>query len=113
MTNESRLIELFRKLGARDPEGWAASELKEGIPQLHRYLFRRQAWRMIVPEDDSSWIDASIQAARSNPNQPYAGAGLALERLREKGATAAELTDLVRSMQAQLLFHLCYLLEDP
>jgi hypothetical protein len=32
-----------RRLGAPDPEGWARSQLTEGITQLHRYLFLRQA----------------------------------------------------------------------
>lgn len=107
------LTRLFDDLGAPDPEGWARSQIGEGIPQLARYLFLRQAWRSIVPEGDSRWIDATIDRAKSHPGEPYAGAGLALARLRAKSATDEELTDLVRSMQAKLLFSFCYLLEDP
>jgi hypothetical protein len=43
--NQKDLAATFRKLGARDPEGWADSQVEEGIPQLARYLFLRQAWR--------------------------------------------------------------------
>lgn len=111
--NLKTLTRLFEELGARDPEAWARSQIDEGIPQLARYLFLRQAWQNIVPEDDSGWIDAEISHAENHPSEPYAGAGLALARLRSKGATDEELTDLVRAMQAQLLFSLCYLLEDP
>jgi hypothetical protein len=38
---------------------------------------------------------------------------LALRSLRAKGATDAELVDLVRGMQAELLFGICYLLNGP
>ena len=107
------LTALFRKLGASEPESWASSQVNEGIPQLARYLFLRQAWRHVVPEDDASWIDRVMESARENPDQPYAGAGHALRRLRGKGATEQELTDLVRAMQAEFLFSLCYMLEDP
>lgn len=111
--NLKELSDLFQRLGARDPAGWAASQLQEGIPQLERYLFLRQAWRSIVAEGDGSWIDACINESRKDPTKAYAGVGLALERLLAKGTAPEDLTDLVRGMQAQLLFHLCYLLEDP
>jgi hypothetical protein len=108
-----RLSRLFTKLGARDPEDWASSQINEGIPQLARFLFLRQAWRAIVSESDDSWIDANIRAYRDDSRAPFSGVGRALEALRTKGATSTELTDLVRGMQAELLSGLCYLLEDP
>jgi hypothetical protein len=112
MTQEE-LTALFRKLGTDDPEGWASSQIEEGIPQLARFLFLRQAWRMIVDENDASWIGRLIELAEARPDEPYAGVGLALKRLRARGATDDEITDLVRGMQAELLFGFCYLLEDP
>src|SRR5262249_25800627 len=51
---EQELTELFRKLGADDPAGWARSQIREGIPQLARYLFLRQAWRQVLGPDDHS-----------------------------------------------------------
>ena len=36
-----------------------------------------------------------------------------MERLQATGATADNLTTLVRGMQARLLFDLCYLLGEP
>ena len=56
---------------------------------------------------------AQGEAAESGPTKPYAGVGHALKRLRARGATSDEITDLVRGMQAELLFSFCYLLEDP
>lgn len=111
--DEGELAELFGRLGAPDPEGWARSQVREGIPQLARFLFLRQAWRSIVDEDDTGWIDAHVRGSATRPDEPYAGVGHALTALRRRGATDGELTDLVRGMQAELLFSLCQLLQDP
>jgi hypothetical protein len=111
--NQKELTALFRKLGAPDPEDWARSQIEEGIPQLARFLFLRQAWRQIVSEDDSSWIDLSIARAEQHPNEPYAGVGNALRSLRARGALDEEITNLVRGMQVQALFSFCCLLDDP
>ncbi len=108
-----QLTALFARLGAREPASWARSQIEEGIPQLARYLFLRQAWRSIVSADDPTWIDKLIAASEDHPDEPYAGRGHALKRLRARGATDDELTDLVRGTQAELLFEFCYLLEDP
>jgi hypothetical protein len=116
MTDEAAIAKLakrFAALGAPDPRGWAVSQVEEGLPQLARYLFLRQAWRHIVADDDPSWIAAEIAGARRTPTAPYAGVGQALERLKAAGASDRDLTDLVRGKQAELLFALCYLLEDP
>ena len=111
--NRKELTALFRRLGAPNPDDWARSQIDEGLPQLARYVFLRQAWRNVVSEDDPTWITNAIDAALARPNEPYAGVGHALAKLRKRGATDQELTDLVRGMQAELLFSFCYLLEDP
>ena len=112
-TDEMQLRDLFTQLGAKDPEAWAHSQVQEGINQLHRFLFLRQAWSNVISEADHSWMDAAICMAKANPDAPYAGIGGALGRLIKAGAARDDLSDLVRGMQAQLLFNLCYLLEDP
>ena len=38
------LTAVFEALGADDAEGWIKSQLEEGIPQLHRFLFLAKAW---------------------------------------------------------------------
>jgi hypothetical protein len=107
------LTALFERLGAPDPAGWARSQIDEGIPQLLRFLFLRQAWRLILSEDNADWVQFAIERAQKYPNEPYAGIGHALRRCIEKGASPADLTEVVRGMQANLLFDLCYLLGDP
>lgn len=108
MTTESELTLRFKRLGARSPEEWAKSQIDEGIPQLARFLFLRQAWKSIVRKGDPSWIDEQL-AAKSLTS----GAGPALERLLAAGASAIDLSEVVRVMQWRLLFALCYLLDDP
>jgi hypothetical protein len=111
--NQKQLTELFARLGAPNPESWANSQVQEGINQLHRFLFLRQAWNLVIPDDEHSWMERAMVAARKNPDAPFAGVGDALSRLLEAGASRDDLADLVRGMQAQLLFDFCYLLDDP
>ena len=110
---EAELADLFRKLGANEPESWASSQFNEGTPQLHRFLFLRQAWQSVVDEDDENWIDAYVERSRGYPNEPFAGIGLGLKACLDAGADRRMLTDIVRGMQVELLFSLCYLLGDP
>jgi hypothetical protein len=111
--NLDKLTALFERLGARQPEVWATSQLKEGTPQLQRFLFLRQAWSNVICENDTDWMQLHIQSAEKNPDGPYAGVGHALRRCLDRGASAQDLNDIVRGMQAGLLFSLCYLLDDP
>jgi hypothetical protein len=108
--NETELTELFRKLGARDPAAWARSQINENIPQLARFLFLRQAWKLVVTDNDSSWIRALRQI---DPDKPGGEAGPAIARLLAAGGREDDLTKLVRVMQWRLLFGLCQLLDDP
>lgn len=113
MYNRKELTELFRKLGVHKPEAWADSQVEEGINQLGRFLFLRQAWREILDENDTSWIQNQINLSEQNPGSPCSGIGPALQRLLEKGADPQDITDIARIMQYQLLFRICYLLSDP
>ena len=109
MTQEE-LTKLFAGLGARKPAEWARSQLKENIPQLARFLFLRQAWKLVLGEGDRSWIKVQ---ADINPPVPGGGIGPALKRLLAAGAAEEDLTTVARVMQWRLLSGLCYLLDDP
>jgi hypothetical protein len=104
--NESELSEVFQRLGARNPEAWARSQ----IPQLARFIFLRQAWHSVVGEGDVSWISKADQI---DPNGPGGGIRPALSRLLSKGAQQDDLTTVVRVMQWRVLSRLCYLLDGP
>ena len=60
-----------------------------------------------------TWIDRNIAAAEQRPQDPFSGIGHALKRVISGGVAPEDLTEIVRGMQADLLFSLCYLLEDP
>jgi hypothetical protein len=107
-----KLTEIFASLGARDPEGWAKSQLEEGINQLHRFLFLKRAWQGVISEDKTEWIDAIVAESKKHPTAPFSGIGLALERMLAKGVDRDDIVDLVRGMQAETLFSFCTLLED-
>ena len=107
------LTEMFARLGAPDPSGWASSQVNEGIEQLHRFLFLRQAWSHVLPDGDTQWIAREMDRAKAKPAEPFAGVGLALSRCLEKGVDPRDLSDIARGMQASALFQFCYLLEDP
>jgi hypothetical protein len=108
--NLQELTALFRKLGAEDPEGWARSQIRENIPQLARFLFLKQAWKLVVGEDDREWI--SVQR-RVDPSGPGGDIGPAIARILAAGGDEDDLTKVVRVMQGRLLFGLCYLLDNP
>jgi len=52
----------------------------------------------------------ALRPAQMNPTRVF---GHALKKLRARGATDDERTDLVRGMQAELLFSFCCPLDDP
>src|SRR5580704_15298916 len=106
------LVSLFRRLGARDPEDWARSEVSEGIPQLLRFLFLRGMWKGVIADGDTGWIELRIASTRDEPDAPLAGVGTALQRLLAAGADPQDLSDVVRGMQYETLFHIAYLLDD-
>ncbi len=112
MNNLQRLIGLFNAAGARDPECWAKSEINEDIPQLARFLFLRGAWRSVVPEGETNWIEAYRKPAK-DPSGPLAGISRALNRLLASGIDPRDLTEVVRVMQYEVLFSVCYLMDDP
>ena len=108
-----RLTEHFRDLGAPDPEGWARSQVKEGIPQYARFVFLRQMWRNVIADGDTSWIDPEIRRAERKPREPGAGIGPALKRMLAAGVAREDIAEVVRVMQWQTVFHIAYQLSDP
>lgn len=102
------LTALFAKLGCRDPEMWARSQVEEGINQLGRFLFLRHAWAEAVPQGSTEWIDNILQ------NCPAGTAsGAAWRRLLGSGADRADLARIVRDTQAEMIFAMCRLLDGP
>jgi hypothetical protein len=107
----ARLTEVFRPHGARDPESWARSELKEGIPQLAVFCCAKALWDGVVDEGDTTWIHQEINWARSRRGDPCTQTGAALEEMLAKGVSRQAITDLVRVFQYEVLYHACSILD--
>jgi hypothetical protein len=99
----ARALELFRTLGASDPEWRAKSESKDGEPQLARWLFMQGLWSNVIP-DEYAWpgkwfdLDAPVPAAA--------------RRMLARGIDPNDLTTVVRDAQILLLFNVCQLLDS-
>ena len=106
--SEQELTELFRKLGADGPEGWAHSQITEGIPQLLRYLFLRQASSKVIGPDDRDWMTEIFE----EKPEDEAEFDQAINAVLATGARAEDLATIVRIMQWFLLFSFCVLLDD-
>jgi hypothetical protein len=100
-------------MGAHDPEAWAKSQLDEGIPQYARLVFLREAWKNVVSESDTTWIEGIIESSNQAPRGPGAGAGPVLSKMLASGISRSDLTELVRVMQWHVLAGLMYQLSDP
>lgn len=111
MTKEE-LTSILGDLGVPDPESWADSEISRGIPQLARFLFLKGCWDLIVSDGDTSWIDSSIKRTSPSSNEPYAGSAHALRRLMACGVSKDDINEVVRCAQAELLFGICYQMDD-
>lgn len=105
-----QLTNLFTSLGAPDPKSWAVSQVEEGIPQLGRFLFLRQAWKQVINPADNSWMHELAAVGASGTEEAESAA---LNRILGAGAAPEDVTTLVRAMQWRLLFAFCYLLDDP
>lgn len=109
---EKALKALFGKRGASDAAELARSEVNEGIPQMLRLLFLREAWLRVQDEADHTWIAREIESARQHSDRPYSQLGGILERCRARGVSDEDLTDMARCHQAAMMFRLCYLMSS-
>jgi hypothetical protein len=107
-----RFTEYFRSLGTPDPESWARSQVEEGKPQYARFLFLREAWKNVIGDGDTSWIEPQMQQAEDRPHDPGAGSGPALKRMLAAGASREDIAEVVRVMQFAVLAGLAYQLSD-
>ena len=111
--SESEVAELYRSLGVAKPEEWAAFAMSDPDLYLARYLFLKQAWERIIGEEEVAWIEEAIDRSKTHPSEPYAGLGLALQRVLAAGASRKDVSEIGRCLQAQALFGLGYLVDGP
>jgi hypothetical protein len=82
-----------------------------------RQVFLTELWRLLVSEDDRvgrqpSWIESWSRGTPRGamPDDPTAAA---LHRVLAAGADPDDLTDVVRTMQYEIINNVCQLLDDP
>jgi hypothetical protein len=109
-----RLSEIFRQLGAVDPQSYASSQLAEGIPQLAHFVFLKQAWAAVEDEKDTSWINKYIEWGKGEKAAKtfWGKLGGALERMRAKGVADEDIAAVVQIMQYLVLGSICGQLDD-
>src|SRR3712207_4722967 len=108
------LIEAFRALGAADPEALAASQLDDGVPELHRFAFLKRLWDQVVKPGDAKWVERTIGQVKSlGDDDPQAAAGPALERMLAAGVDPSDIMKVVWSAQAEMIYNLAFQLDDP
>jgi hypothetical protein len=133
------LAEQFRGLGADDPEGWAASEVAEEIPQLARFLFLRSLWRSAeqwkqppaewfaevepapADEDDSVEEDddeptlvpsSSGEVADDDGDPPFLAAHQAAQRILAAGADPEDLKEVARAIFLHTAFDAVHTVDE-
>jgi hypothetical protein len=133
-----QLAEQFRDLDAGDPEGWAASEVAEDIPQLARFIFLRAVWQSAeqwkeppeewfagvepqpvvdqpVEEDDDTptLVPASSdEGAVEDGDPPFAAAAQAVRRLLAAGADPEDLKEVARAIFLHTAFDVVATVDD-
>jgi hypothetical protein len=97
---EETLRDKFAALGADDPGSWAASEVRENIPQLARFRFLRGMWSIIDEHGPSAGpAHETGMAARA--------------RLEALGATPDDLRAFARMTAFESVFSVLCFLDDP
>jgi hypothetical protein len=129
------LAEQFRGLGAGDPEGWAASEVEEDIPQLARFLFLRRLWRgawqwKLPPEewfaevdpdelpvdeeddDEPTLVSAEDAGSDEDGDPPFLAAQQAVQRILAAGADPEDLKEVARAIFLHTAFDAVATVDD-
>jgi hypothetical protein len=91
----TELTERLRVAGARDPQSWALSEVREDIAQMTRFLFLRGVWRRM-----QSCADEALTSSLGN-------------KLRRDGAGEDDLHEFVQQALGRLAFDVLYLIDEP
>jgi hypothetical protein len=96
------LVEKFRSLGVNDPEGWAGSQVREGIPQLTRATILVEFAKVIE--------DAAAQALAAE-HLPSEILGSTITAIRAATVVDDDLKKLLQFACTLAVFNVCTLLD--
>lgn len=91
------LQERFAELGADEPQGWALSQMTEGIPQMARYLILRRLWSEAI----NQWEEPS--AINAIP---------ATHRLLASGADRSDIAKVARAVAFESITSVLNVLDE-
>ena len=97
------LTAAFTALGAPRPERWARSHVEDGVDQIGRFIFLRALWTRVVK--DGRFLDKL--------RKDQGALAPVVERLILAGVAEADVVQLVRALQVQLLVDVAQILDDP
>jgi hypothetical protein len=89
----------------------------EDWPVRAHESFVNALWNLVVDEDayaddQPSWIESWLRGHQPG-TVPYGADSAALLRILACGVDLADLTDVVRAMQHELIYGVCQLIDDP
>ena len=107
------LLRILREARIDQADHWLGEEERYGTPILEKALFMREAWRPIIREGTTEWIDQTITSLESRigrkdlyalrflPEQPDLLA--ALQHIKGSDVELSAITHIVRQSQLSLL----------
>lgn len=109
-----QLIAELEGLGVPHAADWARHEVREGRPQLSRFLLLKHLWDETIGAwgDSTLWIENLAEDARKGTPGPFRDAAQALLRLRQAGASTADIAALARFVAYEAVFSVMHTLDD-
>jgi hypothetical protein len=108
------IIDQLRGLGAPAPESWAHREVREGLPQLSRFLLLSHlraetvdAWR-----DSTLWVDNLAEELERTPAGPFADAAEAVAAMTRAGVGREAIGALARFVAYEAVFSVLHTLDE-
>lgn len=105
----------FSDLGADEPEQRAASEVRDGIPQLAAFLLLRRLWRDAERwgEAPAAWFGpAPAEPAPDDPEHPYEPAAQAVARALAAGVHPDDLKRIARAFVYDAYFSAVHAIDE-
>jgi hypothetical protein len=101
------LLSAYKHFGASFAEELTRAEISSGSPEFARYLFLRRLWPEVIDSwkrAPSEWIDRVASAAARNPEGHFADAGLALQKMRDRGVADEDIAAFARMVAYETTF---------
>ncbi|GAB1639984.1 hypothetical protein [Krasilnikovia sp. MM14-A1259] len=94
-----------------------SDDLDDDLSARSRELFLTDLWALVVDEDEwadgyPSWVESWLRGTPRGSVPAHATAA-ALHRILACGVDLDDLTDVVRTMQHEIIYNVCQLLDDP